>query len=398
MAHIAFFTPPSAGHLNPTLGLAAELLRRGHRVTYATTKEYADRVGEVSSDVVEYTEHFPGDFRSFQFSGKSLVDAMSASLAETEALLPVLRGVFPQPPDAVVYDNAAWWGRLLAAEWKTPAVQVSPMLVSNEHWSMSERYTKLSALQPRLWLFLARLGGFLRRLGTDVTAKQLLTGEGAARRVVFIPREFQFRGETFDDTFQFVGPCLFERKFLGTWERADERRPLILVTLGTIYNQNPQFFRTCMDACADLGGHVVIAVGDGVDLEALGTPPSNVELRRFVAQLHVLEHADLFITHAGMGSTMEALYHGVPMLAVPQMAEEQANADRIAEVGAGRVVATDGLTAPALRAEIERMLADTAIRRRALELRDATRAAGGAAAAADCVEDALHAAAAAAIR
>ncbi|GAA3245921.1 macrolide family glycosyltransferase [Dactylosporangium siamense] len=392
MAHIAFFAPPSAGHLNPTLGLAAELLRRGHRVTYATTHDYTDRVGEVSSAVVEYTEQHPGDFRSFQFTGRSLVDAMSASLAETEALLPVLRGAFPVPPDVVVYDNAAWWGRLLAAEWKTPAVQVSPMFVSNDQWSMSERYTKLSLFQPRLWLFLAKLGGFLRKVGTDITPKQLLTGDGADRRVVFIPREFQFRGETFDDTYRFVGPCLFERRFLGTWERTDERRPLILVTLGTIYNQNPQFFRTCMDAVADLGGHVVIAVGDGVDLDALGTPPPNVELRRFVAQLHVLEHADLFITHAGMGSTMEALYHGVPMLAVPQMAEEQANADRIAEVGAGRVVATAGLTAPALRAEIERMLADTAIRRRARELRDATRAAGGADAAADSVEAALHAA------
>lgn len=398
MAHVAFFAPPSAGHINPTLGLAAELQRRGHRVTYATTREYSGRVGEVSSDVVEYEERHAGDFRSFRFTGRSLVDAMAASLAETEALLPVLRGAFPRPPDVVVHDSAAWWGRLLAAEWKTPAVQVSPMLVSNEHWSMSERYTKLSLLQPRLWLFLARLGGFLRRLGTDITPKQLLTGDGATRRVVFIPREFQFRGETFDDTYRFVGPCLFERKFLGTWERTDERRPLILVTLGTIYNQNPQFFRTCMDACADLGGHVVIAVGDGVDLDALGTPPPNVELRRFVAQLHVLEHADLFITHAGMGSTMEALYHGVPMLAVPQMAEEQANADRIAEVGAGRVVATDGLTAPALRTEIERMLADTGIRRRALELRAATRAAGGAAAAADCVEAELRAAAAPATR
>ncbi|GAA2638047.1 glycosyltransferase [Dactylosporangium fulvum] len=386
MARVAFFAPPSAGHVNPTLGLAAELRDRGHHVTYATTADFAERVGEVSSAVVTYTEQFAGDFRSFRFTGRSLVDAMSASLAETAALMPVLDKAFTDRPDVVVYDNAAWWGRLLAAQWRVPSVQVSPMLMSNADWSMSERYTKLNPLQPRLWAFLLRLGGFLKSTGTGVTPKQLLTGDGAARRVVFIPREFQYRGDSFDDTYRFVGPCLYERKFLGSWQRPHERGPLLLVTLGTIYNQQPQFFRTCMDACAGLGGHVVIAVGDGVDLAALGTPPPNVELRRFVAQLHVLRHADLFVTHAGMGSTMEALYHGVPMLAVPQMAEEQANADRIAEVGAGRVLDPAGLTAATLRTEIDRMLADVAVRDRARQLRDAIRAAGGAAAAADCVE------------
>ncbi|MFB9441895.1 macrolide family glycosyltransferase [Dactylosporangium vinaceum] len=386
VARIAFFAPPSAGHVNPTLGLAAELRDRGHHVTYATTADFAERVAEVSSDVVTYTEQHPGDFRSFTFSGRSLVDAMAASLAETQALVPLLDGAFPERPDVVVYDNAAWWGRLLAARWERPSVQVSPMLMSNAEWSMSQKYTRLNPLQPRLWAFLLRLGGYLKRSGAAVTPKELLTGEGAARRIVFIPKEFQPRGDTFDEAYRFVGPCLYERRFLGSWQRPHERGPLILVTLGTIYNQNPGFFRTCMEAVADLGGHVVIATGDGVDHAALGTPPPNVELRRFVAQLHVLRHADLFITHAGMGSTMEALHEGVPMLAVPQMAEEQANADRIAEVGAGRVLDPAGLTAATLRAAIERMLVDTAVRDRARQLRDSIRAAGGAAAAADCVE------------
>ena len=394
MAHVAFFTPPSAGHLNPTLGVAAELLRRGHTVTYATTPEYADRVREVSTAVVSYEDRFGGDFRSFQFTGRSLIDAMSASLDETAALFPVLRDAFAERPDAVVYDNGAWWGRLLAAYWAAPSVQVCPMLVSNGSWSMSERYTKINALHPRLWAFFLRVGRYLRDIGSDISPKDLVTGNGAARRLVFIPREFQYRGETFDESYSFVGPCLHERKFLGDWQRPHERRPLILITLGTIYNQQPEFFRTCLAACADLGGHVVIAVGDGVDIDALGTPPRNVEVRRFVAQLDVLRHADLFITHAGMGSTVEALYHGVPMLAVPQMAEERANADRIAQVGAGRVIDTAALTPAVLRREIDLVLADEGIRRRSAELRAATRAAGGAGAAADLIEAELRAGAA----
>jgi MGT family glycosyltransferase len=115
-----------------------------------------------------------------------------------------------------------------------------------------------------------------------------------------------------------------------------------------------------------------------------------------VAQLDVLKHADLFISHAGMGSTMESLTCGVPMLVAPQMAEEQANADRLVELGAARMLPADGLTAETMRAAIDAALADEGIRRRARELRDEIRAAGGAAAAADSVEAALAAGRAAA--
>jgi UDP:flavonoid glycosyltransferase YjiC (YdhE family) len=34
--HIAFVSIPSIGHVYPTLAVAAELVRRGHRVTYAS--------------------------------------------------------------------------------------------------------------------------------------------------------------------------------------------------------------------------------------------------------------------------------------------------------------------------------------------------------------------------
>jgi MGT family glycosyltransferase len=107
--------------------------------------------------------------------------------------------------------------------------------------------------------------------------------------------------------------------------------------------------------------------------------------------MDVLRHADLFITHAGMGSTMEAMYQGVPMLAVPQMAEEQANADRMVELGLGRLLNADAVTVDTLRAAVVSLLADDTIRKRAYELREVTRAAGGARAAADYVEDGLRA-------
>lgn len=49
--------------------------------------------------------------------------------------------------------------------------------------------------------------------------------------------------------------------------------------------------------------------------------------------LTVLEQADAFVTHAGMGGSSEGLYTGVPMIAVPQAAEQFMNADRLVGLG-----------------------------------------------------------------
>jgi demethyllactenocin mycarosyltransferase len=81
---------------------------------------------------------------------------------------------------------------------------------------------------------------------------------------------------------------------------------------------------------------------------------------------------------------MESLHFGVPIVAVPQMSEQRANADRIDELGLGRRLG-DGLTAGTLRAAVHSVVQDNDIRARVGRMRDAIDRAGGAAAAADVV-------------
>lgn len=52
-----------------------------------------------------------------------------------------------------------------------------------------------------------------------------------------------------------------------------------------------------------------------------------------VPQLDILSQASVFITHAGMGGTGEAIYYGVPMIAIPQMEEQAITARQIESWG-----------------------------------------------------------------
>ncbi|KAL3270163.1 hypothetical protein HHI36_009220 [Cryptolaemus montrouzieri] len=64
--------------------------------------------------------------------------------------------------------------------------------------------------------------------------------------------------------------------------------------------------------------------------EELPGKPDNVIIRKWLPQNDILAHKNvkLFITHGGIFSTMEAVYHGVPIMALPVMAEQELNSKR----------------------------------------------------------------------
>ena len=69
----------------------------------------------------------------------------------------------------------------------------------------------------------------------------------------------------------------------------------------------------------------------------------------------------MFLTHAGLNSVHEALWHGVPMVAVPQQIEQLHNAHAMQAAGAGLVIDTEArgqrVTAAELRAMVDRVSA-----------------------------------------
>ena len=213
-----------------------------------------------------------------------------------------------------------------------------------------------------------------------------MSGAMAERNIVLVPREFQPNGTRFDERFFFVGPSLGLRGKADEWRPADPGARLVYISLGTAFNERPEFFRACLDAFRDGRWQVAMSVGDRVRPDELGDIPPNVEVRSHFPQLSVLRHADAFVTHAGMNSTMEALYREVPLVTVPQMPEQEANSRRVRDLGLGREVDGSTVTAEQLRRAVDEVSADTGIRARLAEIGRTVREAGGAVLGADALE------------
>jgi N-glycosyltransferase len=144
-------------------------------------------------------------------------------------------------------------------------------------------------------------------------------------------------------------------------------RPLVLVAFGTI-TPGLAAWRDAVGAIVAGLGEVdctVVVLGGGLP----GTPPANVRLVDWLPQPLVLECCDLFVTHGGFNSVREALRLGVPMVIVPWLTDQPANAARCAQLGVARAIDPDELTPAAVSGACTCVLEDPAYRRRAATIR-----------------------------
>jgi MGT family glycosyltransferase len=147
---------------------------------------------------------------------------------------------------------------------------------------------------------------------------------------------------------------------------------LVYVSLGTVFEDRPRFFRDAAQALSRPGRRVVLSIGR-IPPRAIGPLPAGVTAHPHVDQLAVLRRANLFLTHGGFNSVQEGLVAGVPLLVYPQMAEQAFNAERASELGVG--LRLRRATAASIATHADRILAEpgfrAAARRTGAELRAA---------------------------
>ncbi|MER6505035.1 macrolide family glycosyltransferase [Streptomyces sp. NPDC001455] len=385
-AHIAMVGIPAVSHVLPSLEVIRELVARGHRVTYANDSAVADRITAAGAELVPCTSTLPVADNNWPDDPVAVMDLFLGNAVQA---LPQLRAAYDHDPaDLYLYDIGAYAARALAEAQGRPLMQLSPTYVA---WNGYDQDVAAHLWRlPGADAYRTRFARWLAECGASTTDVDAFSGR-PARTLALITRAMQPHADRVDTgTVTFVGPCFDARESEGSWTRPADAENVLLVSLGSAFTRRPEFYRQCLAAFGDRPGwHVVLQIGKYTDPRELGTIPSNVEVHSWVPQRAILERADAFVTHAGMGGCSEGLMAGVPMIAVPQAADQFTNADRLVELGVARRIDTEDVAAETLRNALDELVADAEVARRSAQLRADARAEGGTMRAADLIENLL---------
>ncbi|MBA3529948.1 MAG: glycosyltransferase family 1 protein, partial [Propionibacteriaceae bacterium] len=112
-------------------------------------------------------------------------------------------------------------------------------------------------------------------------------------------------------------------------------RPLVLVTFGTVFHRAPGRVADIARAVARLPVDVLWTSGPGVPPGSLAPQPANVQVVEYVPLAQILPLCAAVVSHGGSGTMLAALAHGVPLVVLPQGADQFMNAGQVSVSGAG---------------------------------------------------------------
>ncbi len=371
--HVAIFNCAEHGHVNPTLGLVNALVARGYRVSYTTSAEFAPLITACGAEPVIYQPAFSKETPRPEEMGHVVVELAKEATLTWDGLF---HAFVDDRPDIIAYGPLSWLGKIFSALWNIPSVALNPTHASYQ--GQSEEWLGIAG---NAWPCLPLLNALLKSKGVVLDLSALLSRHDNA--IAFIPRCFQEKVETVDPRVIFVGPEIVARPAEHKWRPASQARPVVVVSLGSVYTNQRDFFRTCIAAFADSEFHLVLSIGRYVTPDELGPVAANIEVHAQIPQLEVLQSASLFITHAGMNSLMEAAHFGVPVIAVPQQAEQRVNARRVQQLGLGVHLPREQVDADGLLSAARALHASEICRTQIARFQQQLKAAGGASAAAD---------------
>lgn len=414
MGHFAVIAPPLYSHFHALQALAQTLLARGHRITFiqqadSRTLLNDERIGFVS---VGNQTHPAGSLaavlqRLAAPGGLSLFHVIRDLAASTDMLCRELPAMLKSLKiDGVIADEMEAAGGLVAEALHLPFVSVACALPVNREASiplavMPFRYAQDEKALKRFQASSDIYDRLMRRHAEVIAQHAAAFGLTPRRglhqclsplaQISQMVPAFDFPRQQLPACFHAVGPLrapVAAVKPEIPWPQLHQ--PVVYASLGTLQGHRFGLFKHLAQACRARRLSLVIAHCGGLNahqarqLELAGA----AWVTDFVDQRAALQHAQLFITHAGLNSALEALECGTPMLALPIAFDQPGVAARIEWHGVGRR-ASRFSRVHQLEHHLQQLLADDRYTLRMSAIQAQLRRAGGCERAADIVELAL---------
>jgi len=366
---VVFMGAEQIGHLNPTLELVRLLIKSGYEVHYFVPecrRKAVEGVGAIFEAYGEkdwsLMEAAAAEVRSLGMEpcpglypgGNMLNTALPGALSLLPTLLPKIRALYPS---FLVGDASFPWCKMVAKILDLPLV----VSCCSIFYSKAEKEATFGHLRrlDYMWAISAKLEKLYPQLGSQYDPVDSYCNYGDFNIIWTIP---EFQPEfTKCEQIKYFGASMpavlpdfgissgdYESEgglhnIIRDAKSLNENTRIVYASMGTVLGQKKwslrlePFFDELVKALGDDAQyHVIFSAGASAkNLVLTQHLPKNFHIRQHVPQRAVLKIVDIFITHCGMNSVTEALFHGCPMICCPVFADQYTNADRVAALGCG---------------------------------------------------------------
>lgn len=357
-------TAPAYGHFHPMLPMARAMAASGHEVIFVTSADFAPRIETAGFEVrtagtsmeeaqAQVSQRFPHLANVAPEEGWRRGLTMFAAVIAPSAATDLIRIAEDWKPDLVLFESAAFAGLLVAAKIGVPSVEQSFGRLRQEHWQ-DLAYELLVPLWREHGLDSSPRAEMYKYLYLDICPPSLqserIRNIATARPMMPVP--IDSAGESLPD-----------------WIDALPNERTIYVTLGTVFNTDASLFSKIIEAAQGLSTNVIVTIGNNGDPKALGPQPPNVFIERYIPQSLLFDRCDLVVSHGGSGTMLSALGHGIPLLMLPQGADQFRNSLACDRAGVGLSLKPDEQQTDPIKQCVEHLLADDSFRENAMRMK-----------------------------
>jgi MGT family glycosyltransferase len=382
------------GNVPPILGLARRLVERGHVVHVISDPCNEPDVLSAGATFVSYTR---APHRHDKHAASTLVNDYTAKdtaaafrvFLDTIACGPALTyaqdvgaELARSPADVVVVNELLFGGLFAAEQAGVPCAMVIPGTYTlpapgTPPPGMLPMAGLSGRLRDRLVRFIVKrffaagmpaLQHARRELGLPPLDHPLTYIEQLDRVLLLTSCAFEFAAR-FPANVRVVGPILDDPTWAEVWQSPwpnDHPDPLVVVGFSTTFQNHQDLVQRVIDALAGWPVRGLVTLGPTLD-RADFRAPANVVLCEAAPHGQIFPYANAVVTHAGHGTVIRALAHGVPLVCLPLGRDQPGNAARVAFRKAGLRLAMTA-SVETIRGAVERVVREPQFRAAAQQL------------------------------